>query len=267
MPVVYEVFLQYQEPSGKLLLTRTGPSGPPDTSPVSLKEIQEIDEACRDSPWNRSMNLSQRIGERLFDILNGDKQNLVRALKEADDYAERLEVYVSPDRSTANLPFELLYHSGFLVPSRIHLVRRVSDWGSKRILRRKNRPLRILFMACSPESVQPVLEFEKEEDTIFEITKDLPVEIDVEDTGSLNGLAECLTHNKYDIVHLSGHADIDKQSTPFFLMEDEEGLPVQVTASELWEKLNLNLPRLVFLSGCKTGKLHCTLPQTLLRTI
>lgn len=254
MSVVCEVVFQYKEPPGTLLLTRIGPSGPPDTSPVSLKEIQEIDETCRDFRWNRSVNLSQRIGERLFDILNGDRQSLVGALKKADDYGERLEVYVRPDKSTANLPFELLYHSGFLVPSRIHLVRRVSDWGCKRTPQPENRPLRILFMACSPDGVQPVLEFEKEEDTIFEITKDLPVEIDIEDTGSLDGLVECLTQNKYDIVHLSGHADIDKQGMPFFLMEDEEGLPVQVTASELWKKLNLNLPRLVFLSGCKTGE-------------
>jgi tetratricopeptide (TPR) repeat protein len=99
-----------------------------------------------------------------------------------------------------------------------------------------------------------VLAFEKEEDTIFEITKDLPVEIDVEDTGSLEGLGEWLTTNKYDVVHITGHADIDERGKPFFWMEDEEGLPVPVTPSQLWEKLSLNLPGLVFLSGCRTGE-------------
>ncbi|PXF53672.1 MAG: hypothetical protein C4B56_02030 [Candidatus Methanophagaceae archaeon] len=109
-------------------------------------------------------------------------------------------------------------------------------------------------MACSPHDVYPVLEFEKEEDTIFEVTRDLPVEIDVEDTGSLEGLGEWLATNKYDVVHITGHADIDKEGNPFFWMEDEEGLSVQVTPLQLWEKLRLNMPRLVFLSGCRTGE-------------
>ena len=254
MAMVYQAVFQYNEEEDELSLTRILPDGSQETSPVSLKEIQEIDEACRDFRWNRSADLSERIGKKLFDILNGDNQNLVRALKEADDHGERLEVYVSPDKYTANLPFELLYYSDFLVPSRVHLVRHVSDWGSKRTPHCKDHPLRILFMACSPDAVQPVLEFEKEEDAVFEITEDLPAEIDVEDTGSLEGLAECLAQNEYDVVHLSGHADIDKQGVPLFCMEDEEGLPVWVTAQRLSEKLNLNLPRLLFLSGCRTGE-------------
>jgi len=37
-------------------------------------------------------------------------------------------------------------------------------------------------------------------------------------------------------------------------MEDDEGLPVQVKPAQLWKKLSLNLPKLVFLSGCRTGE-------------
>lgn len=154
----------------------------------------------------------------------------------------------------SNLPFELLYHHDFLVPLRIHLVRRVSDGGIKRMPEPENRPLKLLFMACSPLDVYPQFEFEKEEDTIFEITKDLAVKIDVEDTGSLEGLGEWLATNRYDVVHIIGHADIDEKGEPFFWMEDEEGLSKQVTPSKLWEKLSLNLPRITFLSGCRTGE-------------
>ena len=89
-------------------------------------------------------------------------------------------------------------------------------------------------MACSPLDTYPVLAFEKEEDTIFELTRELPVEIDVEDTGSLDGLAEWLVANEYDVVHLTGHADSDEPGSAFFLMEDEEGLPVRVIPSDLW---------------------------------
>ncbi|MDI6810362.1 MAG: CHAT domain-containing protein [archaeon] len=254
MNVIYQAEFQYTKDKEGLSLTRTLPDGARDTSPVNLKEIYRLEELSRDFRWNQSKDLSRQIGEELFAILNGDRQTLIRALKGADDYGKQLQVILRTEGSVSNLPFELLYHNNSLVPSRIHLIRQVSDWGIRRKPEPENRPLRVLFMACSPIDVYPVLEFEKEEDTIFEVTKDLPVEIDVEDTGSLEGLGELLTTKEYDVVHLTGHADIDKESKPFFWMEDEEGLPVRVTPSQLWDKLSLNLPRLVFLSGCRTGE-------------
>ena len=160
---------------------------------------------------------------------------------------------VSGEGPASDLPFELLYHNGFLVPLRMHLTRHVSDWGRKRTPTLENRPLKILFMACSPQDAYPVLEYEKEEEMIFEVTEDLPVELHVEDTGSLEWLGEQLAANEYDVVHIMGHAGIGNND-PFFLMEDGEGSSVQVTPSQLWEQLNLNLPGLVFLSGCRTGE-------------
>ncbi|MBE9594967.1 MAG: hypothetical protein IMF19_15980, partial [Proteobacteria bacterium] len=190
MTVVYQAEFKYTKEGGteELSLTRTLPGDTPETSPVNLEEIYRLEDLSRDFTWNQSPNLSQQIGERLFTILNGDKQTLLRALNEAEGYGEQLQLIVRAGRAAgpaSSLPFELLYHKEFLVPSRIHLIRRVSDWGSKRTPKPENRPLKILFMACSPLDVYPVLAFEKEEDTIFEVTKNLQVEIDVEDTGSL----------------------------------------------------------------------------------
>ena len=51
------------------------------------------------------------------------------------------------------------------------------------------RPLRLLLMACSPLDVEPVLEFEREEAMIFEATRKPAVELEVEESGSLQGLA------------------------------------------------------------------------------
>jgi len=231
MGVVYQAIFKYAKEKGKeeLSLTRILPDGSSDTSPVNLDEIYRLEEQSRDFRWNQSPDLSRQIGERLFAILNGDRQTLIRALKGADDYGEQLQVILRAEGSASNLPFELLYHNDFLVPSRIHPIRRVSDWGRKRKPESENRPLKILFMACSPLDVYPVLEFEKEEDTIFEIIKDLPMDIDVEDTGSLEGLGERIAANKYDLVHITSHADIDKKGNPFFWMEDEVGSRVQVT--------------------------------------
>ena len=248
MKVVYQAEFQGQS------LTRIMPDGSQDTGSVNLNEIHQLEDICKNYKWNKSQKISKQIGEKLFNILNGDRQTLIRAMKEADDYGETLQLILKDEGFASNLPFELLYHNIFLVPSRIHLIRKVSGRGKKRISEPENRPLKLLLMACSPQNVNPVLEFEKEEDTILEVTKDLPIEIDVEDTGSLEGLGERLSTTKYDVVHLTGHADIDEKGVPFFLMENEEGLRDDVTPSRLWEKLNLNLPKMVFLSGCRTGE-------------
>ena len=241
---------EFQESS----FTETLPDGNSDTRPLNVDEISELEKVCRDYKWNRSIELSQQIGKRLFDLLNDDRQTLIKALTEAEAQGNKLQLILKGEGSASTLPFELLYHNGFLVTSQIHLIRRVSERGKKSKPGPENRPLRLLLMACSPLDVYPLLEFEKEEDTIYEVTKDLPMEIDVEDSGSLEGLGDRLATNKYDVVHITGHADIDKNGEPFFWMEDDEGLPVQVTPSQLWEKLDLNLPRMVFLSGCRTGE-------------
>ncbi|HEY9246138.1 MAG TPA: tetratricopeptide repeat protein, partial [Candidatus Methanoperedens sp.] len=247
MAVVYQA--QFQGHS----ITRIMPDGTQDTGPLDQKEIQKLDEICRDYSWNKSPDLSLDIGKRLFAILNGDRQSLIRALNEADERGEYLQVIIKGEGSV-NLPFELLHYNDFLIPSKMHLIRRVSERGIKKTMTPEDRPLKVLLMACSPQDVSPVLEFEKEEDTILEVTKDLPIEIDVEDTGSLEGLGERLATTKYDIVHITGHADINEKGVPFFLMEDEEGQRHDVVPSMLWEKLDLNMPRLVFLSGCRTGQ-------------
>ncbi|MGB7001691.1 MAG: tetratricopeptide repeat protein [Halobacteriota archaeon] len=256
MPVVYQAKFHYTQKKEKevFALTRTLPNGTQDTTPLNIDEIHQLEDQTRDFDWNKSPALSRQIGERLFTLLNGDRQTLLRALKEANEYGETLQLIVEAEGPASNLPFELLYHNNFLVPSQIHLIRRVSDRGSKKTPEPEDRPLKILFMACSPLDTSPVLEFEKEEDTILKVTKDLPVDIDVEDTGSLEGLGEWLDTNEYDVVHITGHADIDGNGTPIFWMEDDEGLSVQVKPAQLWKKLSLNLPKLGFLSGCRTGE-------------
>ena len=254
MSITYRAEFQYTEEKGELSLTRTLSDGTHDTSPVDMNEIRKLEELSRNFDWNQSQDLSRQVGEQLFAILNGDTQAVVRSLKEADDHGERLRMIVSGEGPASDLPFELLYHDSFIVPSRAYLTRQVSDRGRKRTPASDNRPLKILFMACSPTDAYPVLEYEKEEETIFEVTDDLPVELHIEDTGSLEGLGEQLAVNEYDVVHITGHADIDDEGDPFFWMEDEEGLSVQITPSQLWEKLRLNLPGLVFLSGCRTGE-------------
>ena len=230
MAVRYHVLFECK--NGEVVITRQFNENT-EKSSIPMEEISQIQEMCQHFNWSQSERLSREIGETLFSLLNGS-QLLVQALEEADLHGEPLQLFIEKEDSEEDfipdLPFELLYDSEFLVPLKIHLIRHVSDYGSKKPVKSKKRPLKVLFVACSPEGVTPVLDYEKEEEIILEVTKDLPVEIDVEDTGSLQGLADCLENNEYDIIHLSGHANIE-EGTPYFCMEDEEGSLEKVTPS------------------------------------
>ncbi|MGD2086944.1 MAG: tetratricopeptide repeat protein [Candidatus Aminicenantes bacterium] len=215
-------------------------------------------EIMQDENWMVWQNpLHQlNIGRKLFCFLDGDSRHLQKALEEASQQGESLHLHLHTCTQVADWPFELLAHEDtFLLPHRLHLVRRVSDWGSARDLPPQNRQLKLLFMACSALDVEPVLDFEREEEAIFHITEKLPIEIEVEDSGSLAGLREQLEREQYDVVHLSGHADIDDKGHPYFIMENETGHEHKVFPDDLWnEGLIENPPRLLFLSGCRTGE-------------
>ncbi|MBU7044970.1 MAG: tetratricopeptide repeat protein [Theionarchaea archaeon] len=228
---------------------------------IITNEIFNVEEMCQRFNWTQS-RLSENIGKTLFTILNKGSM-LDNALKEAEAHGELLHLSIRTENVNPDLPFELLYKSDFLAPFRVHVIRHITDDGHKRKVEPLNRPLKILFMASSPEGVEPILDFEKEEETILEVTRNLPVDITVEDTGSLQGLKESLEQHVYDIIHVSGHANIE--GTPYFCMEDEEGYLEKVTPPVLQNILDESLqrPRLIFLSGCRTGEAFDSFAQQL----
>ena len=145
MAVVYQA--EFHESS----FTRIMPDDSRDTCPINEDETSQLENTCRDFTWNRSLNVSREIGRKLFDLLNGDRQTLIRALNEAEACSEKLQLVVKGEGSAAALPFELIYHdNNFLVPSQVHLIRRVSERGKKSQPVPENRPVRLLLMACSP---------------------------------------------------------------------------------------------------------------------
>ncbi|MGH7596614.1 MAG: CHAT domain-containing protein, partial [bacterium] len=197
---------------------------------------------------------NEELGMVLYHLLDGDGRYLTQARDRARHAGEKLVLRLELDTALQDLPFELLYDGRFLLPSEIHLVRNVGDRGRDRQLVPADRPLKLLFMACSAIDVEPELDFEKEEDAIFRATEGLPIEIIVEDSGSLQGLAEKLKTEKFDLIHLSGHAGLDQSGAPFFLMENDEGGKHEVYPEELWRTLRLNPPTVLFLAGCQTGQ-------------
>jgi hypothetical protein len=196
------------------------------------------------------------IGSKIFRFLDGNNYHLQRALDRASRQGESLILHLCACKETADWPFEFLVRDNlFLLPHRLHLVRSISDWEAEKKIPPQNRPLKLLFMACSALDVQPELDFEKEEETIFRVTENLDLNMEVEDSGSLEGLYQQLEQEEYDVIHLSGHADIDKNGQPFFVMENETGFRQDVLPDQLWqEALMENPPRLLFLSGCRTGE-------------
>lgn len=205
--------------------------------------------------WHQSQ-YQLDIGRKLFRFLDGDARHLHRALQDAELQGEPLQLYLYPCNQILDWPFELLVEDSiFLVPHKSHLVWRISDWNLEKKAQPANRPLKLLFMASSPLDVEPVFDFEREEETILEITENMAIEVQVEDSGSLENLRRQLEQDRYDVVHLSGQANIDRNGVPYFIMEDETGHGQKVYPPRLWqEALIENPPRLLIVSGCISRK-------------
>jgi len=197
------------------------------------------------------------IGRKLFHFLDGDGRFLEQAVSQGQKEDKPVILQLYPCREVENWPFELLAspnENSFLLVNRVHLVRCVSEWGAGKETKPGDRALKMIFMACSALDVEPELDFEKEEEAIVSVTEKLQVDIEVEDSGSLEGLGQKLLHTRYDVVHLMGHANIE-ENKPVFLMEDELGYPDLIDAKNLWAKaLKHNPPKILFLSGCHTGE-------------
>jgi hypothetical protein len=195
------------------------------------------------------------LGRELYEWLDGPAH---RWLSGAMNNSGGMTLRIDVDGRLRHLPWELLYTGGAYLcsndqqpftPARLVTERRQQ-------VERHNRPLRLLFMACSAEDVQPLLDFEGEEGMILQAAQRHQIELFVEESGSLDGLrfqVEAFGPGHFDVFHLTGHADV-RGDHPCFLMEDNQGFKQEVSAEEIAEAFQGNWPRLVFLSGCKTGQ-------------
>jgi tetratricopeptide (TPR) repeat protein len=199
------------------------------------------------------------MGQRLFNWLDGEGRWLSRGIQ--DCAAEGLVLAIAPDAKLAHLPWEIM-HDGteFLVQKPYPLVMPLR-WLDQPIQDRppQERPLQVLFMAASPENVEPVLSFEAEEAAILNITKDLPLTLRVEESGCVEELQKLwrrYPEDTFDVFHLTGHADHQRTPpyAPFFITESLTGDRQDITAEDLLQVFQVRRPRLIFLSGCRTGE-------------
>ncbi|MDY6855714.1 MAG: CHAT domain-containing protein [Thermodesulfobacteriota bacterium] len=162
----------------------------------------------------------------------------------------------------SNLPWELLYtpeYQFLAVSPRVKLLRTRDKSGENNGKDLPPGPLRILFMACSPDGTEPLLNYENEEEIIINAVADLKrnkdLVIHIAEGGTLEELKRMLTKEEYHVVHLTGHGHYDdKEQMGYLSMERESGLEDRVSAKRLAEPLlDKHTVRLVFLSACYTG--------------
>ena len=198
----------------------------------------------------------RHLGEVLFNFLDGDERWFSQALADP----RGVTVRIAAGQRLRHLPWELAVRDGsYLTVSEsapllpVRAASPVATLGA--VVTPHNRPLRVLFMAASPEGVEPVLSFEAEEAAILAATADTGTELVVEESGTLEGLrftAESYAPGYFDVLHVSGHAMID-EGQPKFLVENELGGPALATADQIARAMDGQWPRLVFVSGCLTG--------------
>jgi tetratricopeptide (TPR) repeat protein len=229
-----------------------------------------------------------QLGRQLYQWLDGKEGWLRKALDEADEQTIYLDLIqtseaqgLNPETERvalglAHLPWELLHNgSGFLMERRdisVLPVRSVQQRQTQ-VIGVQNRPLRLLFMATSPEDPKvPLLEFEREEANILQATKDQPLALIVEESGSVAELANLVKsypEDYFDVFHLTGHGiiytkksygyllpkgDTPPDNTPCFITEDEVGNIQLTTVNDLAKAFRGRWPRVTFLSGCHTGQ-------------
>ncbi|MHC5776917.1 CHAT domain-containing protein [Nostoc sp.] len=229
-----------------------------------------------------------QLGRQLYQWLDGNEGWLRRSLDEADQQTIYLDLIqaseaqgLNPETERvalglAHLPWELLHDgAGFLIERRDISVLPVRSGKQRQaqVIGVQNRPLRLLFMATSPEDPRvPPLGFEQEEANILQATKEQPLLLIVEETGSvaeLANLVQSYPEDYFDVFHLTGHGIIYTKedygyllppgtllpdNTPCLITEDEVGNLQLTTVNELGKAFSDRWPPVTFLSGCHPGQ-------------
>ena len=232
-------------------------------SPQTPRLLSELEERRRKADTDYYTRLPEdyiKTGQALYDWLDGNE----RILHTEIDRHKRSGIIlaISTSQGLAHLPWEVL-HDGdnFLVAKLPAIVPiRWVKTGSDRQLTFQNDPanraLNVLFMASSARDVEPVLDFEAEEAQILEATRRKPLSLIVEESGCLDELAELVKtkeRGNFDVIHLTGHAGLTEEGQPYFITETEFGERKDSSAEDIARGLQFNLPKLMFLSGCRTG--------------
>ena len=228
------------------------------TRTLPLSEIGDLVSSAEADYYSPLPAKLQEVGQRLFRWLDGGERWLSTEIRQEENRAQVLVLAIAMPHRLAHLPWEVL-HDGttFLLHAQNPPVLPMR-WRNAEGERQPaaNRPLQALFMASSPEDVAPVLDYEKEEHDILEATRRWPLDLTVEESGSLDELGALVQEygsGFFDVLHITGHAGHNGTGTPVFVLEDGEGRRSDASALDLMRKIP-HRPPLLFLSGCRTAQ-------------
>ena len=226
---------------------------------LPLSEITDLIELAERDYYVSSFAEDYAVtGLRLYNWLDGSDRFLQKLINQYQ--RQGIILAIATAEKLAHLPWEVLHDDKtFLVQRSIIPVRWVSSDSVKTLSVEKNpenRALQVLFMATSPQGVEPVLDFEAEEARILEATGRQPLALTVEESGCLSELGYLVADygkDYFDIFHITGHATITN-GQPEFITETETGAAYNASAEDIATALQFRLPKLIFLSGCRTGQ-------------
>ena len=211
------------------------------------------------------------IRTRQTDHLSAIGQDIAMLLNDGDGWLDErltrtgpvsLEIQAAYDRDDGaqlllDVPWELLAPGGQYLaasPHRLFLVAR--RLGKPEPLDPpEHGDLAVLFMAAEVEG-QHILDYEREEVAFLDATRGLNAHLAIEESGSAAGLALRLKQTRrWEALHLTGHGDLGA-SGPYLALETDEGACDPVDAGRLCALLGNEerMPRLVFLSACRTAE-------------
>jgi tetratricopeptide (TPR) repeat protein len=201
----------------------------------------------------------EALGKALFAALDGPALALRRSLM---DRPKRIRLrFCGPKNPALPLRWELLWGPDgpvFTGPRAPDLVLQAGGPAEAPTTRRPHGTLRLLFMAASPQGVQPELDYEGEEERVLQaaspLVTDRRLDLQVVEEGSLGGLREQLVASPFDVLHLTCHGWMSPQG-PRLVFEDEQGGRQDVSAAELASVLNESAepPGLVMVSACHSA--------------
>jgi hypothetical protein len=190
-----------------------------------------FEQGCRPE---KDADAQQALGKQLFDLWLASYWDKITAAVPVG--ALRFMVIASDIPEILNLPWELLLPPGgdFLGINPLFRIRRFPSTTKQMATftgELRPRPLRLLFMACSPTNLA-TLDYEREEEALFRAIYGQDVAFDSCDQGTFEELKEKVSEFKPHIVHLTGHgAVLDGQG--LFAFEKEDGTADLVPAEEL----------------------------------
>ncbi|HWR82754.1 MAG TPA: tetratricopeptide repeat protein [Candidatus Deferrimicrobium sp.] len=201
-----------------------------------------------------------KLGQELFDWLNGSTQFLTRLVDTAQppllvEFAVSKQDDSPQARAFLDAPWELLASDG------IHwALRQDTNFCPIRRIGKAMPPptcspncLSVVFMAAAPRNAGN-LNYEDEEASILKATRDIGLDLVVEESGTLDLLSAVVARERPDVIEISCHGTLKPE--PGLLLEDEVGDAAYAKSSQLVNKLGSNHPRLLFLSACETAEAH-----------